>query len=460
MIEVLNKFFGVQDEKNKHKIIKKYLNRWKNNVERLNARDNQLDTAMDSINKRLLIDNANASSDVFLVRKVQAAIPLARAKDFFKNLRALSDKWDQLLLAQGDKLRDLFDRLLKNYGAILKRKVVQWRDKARKITEETAQKRIVDYIKNKFRISNARENWQRLSKSLSMYAGNKDLYSLLRILRKRMALQSMAKALDDAFKKPALDQLRDGADYLNLINFLKRLFGDWENRNVIASLHHFMKKWKDKAYKIKARDEKIKIALNELDNKILSNSVTTMSNVFLIKRFNDTIPAARAAAFLERAKNRAEMMRVLGEQQVAKIKRYIHRLMRTDAETLRAKLLAWRDTAMKTKEEAAKRRIVKLIENKYKTNLARANWKNLMDKYDLFVNNSLIYYVRARLRNWLRIRDMVEKLKNQFTKVGAEQFKEAAKLDHTIKFLQGLFNNWEGRNQFLIKRFYYRRKWL
>jgi hypothetical protein len=459
MIEVLNKFFGVQDEKNKHKIIKKYLNRWKNNVERMNARDSKLDTAMDSINKRLLIDNANASSDVFLVRKVQSAIPLARAKDFFKNLKALSDKWDQLILAQGDKLRDLFDRLLKNYGAILKRKVVQWRDKARKITEETAQKRIVDYIKNKFRISNARENWQRLSKSLSMYAGNKDLYSLLRILRKRMALQSMAKTLDDAFKKPALDQLRDGADYLNLINFLKRLFGDWDNRNVIASLHHFMKKWKDKAYKIKARDEKIKIALNELDTKILSNSVDTMKNVFLIKKFQDTIPAARAAAFLERTKNRAEMMRVLGEQQVAKIKRYIHRLMRSDAETLRAKLLAWRDTAMKTKEEAAKRRIVKLIENKYKTNLARANWKNLMDKYDLFVNNSLIYYVRARLRNWLRIRDMVEKLKNQFTKVGADQFKEAAKLDHTIKFLQGLFNNWEGRNQFLIKRFYYRR-WI
>ena len=185
--------------------------------------------ALDNVNKRLIIDNANASSDVFLVKKVTDLIPYARAKDFFKNLKALSDKWDQIILEQGDKLRDLFDRLLKNYGAILKRKVVQWRDKARRITEQTAQKRIVDFIKNKFRISNARDNWQRLSKSLSTYAGNKDLYSLLRILRKRMALQSMAKSLDEAFKKPALDQLRDGADYLNLINFLKRLFGDWEN---------------------------------------------------------------------------------------------------------------------------------------------------------------------------------------------------------------------------------------
>ena len=135
--------------------------------------------ALDNVNKRLIIDNANASSDVFLVKKVTDLIPYARAKDFFKNLKALSDfknlkalsdKWDQIILEQGDKLRDLFDRLLKNYGAILKRKVVQWRDKARRITEQTAQKRIVDFIKNKFRISNARDNWQRLSKSLSTYA--------------------------------------------------------------------------------------------------------------------------------------------------------------------------------------------------------------------------------------------------------------------------------------------------
>ena len=122
-------------------------------------------------------------------------------------------------------------------------------------------------------------------------------------------------------------------------------------------------------------------------------------------------------------------MRVLGEQQVMKIRRYIHKLMRTDAEFLRAKLLQWRDTAIKSKEEAAKKRIAKLIENRYKTNLARTNWKNLVDKYDLFVNNSLIFYVRARLRNWLRIRDMMEKLKNQFTQVGVDQFKETAKLD-------------------------------
>ena len=103
---------------------------------------------------------------------------------------------------------------------------------------------------------------------------------------------------------------------------------------------------------------------------------------------------------------------------------------------------------MKSKEEAAKRRIAKLIENKYKTNLARSKWINLVEKYDLFVNNSLIYYVRARLRNWLRIRDMMEKIRNQFTKVGADQFKEAARLDHTIGFLKGLFNNWEGDNRF------------
>ena len=68
-------------------------------------------------------------------------------------------------------------------------------------------------------------------------------------------------------------------------------------------------------------------------------------------------------------------------------------------------------------KEAYKNRIAKWIKDAFKNAVIRENWKNLANKYDMFVNNSLIYYVRARLRNCLRIRDMMEKIKNQFVKV-------------------------------------------
>ena len=457
MIDVLRGFFGYQDVKNKNKVLKRYLNRWKNNVGRLAIRDNKLADAFENITKRLLIDNTNTFGDFFLVKKVSDAVPVARTRDFFKNLKVLSDKWDELIQKQGDKLRDLFDRLLKNYGAILKRKLVQWKEKARRITEETAKNRIAQFTANKYKISMARDNWQRLSKSLNTYSSNKDLYKLLRELKKRIALQSMAKAIDDAFKKPALDQLKDGADYIGLINFLQRLFGDWENRNTIALLHHTIKRWRDKVSKIRERDDKINKALNVLDKNVLLNTVAYLADAFLVKKFQETIPAARAVDFFDKVNKRSQKMKALNDQQASKIKRLLIKLIRFKAEKLSRKFNQWHDIAKKMTEEAAKRRIARLIENKYKTILARDKWNKLVEKYDLFVNNRLIYYVRARLRNWLRLKDMIEKLKHEFNKVGNDQFKEGAKLKHTLGFMKGLFDNWEERNKYLIKRFYLRR---
>ena len=244
----------------------------------------------------------------------------------------------------------------------------------------------------------------------------------------------MAKSIDDAFKKPALDQLKDGADYVGLINFLQRLFGDWENRNTIASLHHIIKRWADKTSKMMQRDDKIKKALNVLDSKVLTNTVKDLADVFLVKKFEDSIPAARASDFFEKLIQRARKMRALNDQQIIKIKRLINRLIRANDNVLGKKLYQWRDTAKKITDETCKRKIARLIENKYKTNKARDQWNKLVEKYDLYVNNRLIYYVRARLRNWLRLKDMMEILRNEFTKVGNKQFKDGAKLKHTLVF--------------------------
>ncbi len=123
----------------------------------------------------------------------------------------------------------------------------------------------------------------------------------------------MAKSIDDAFKKPALDQLKDGADYVNLIKFLKRLFGDWENRNTIASLHHYLKRWSDKVNKIRDRDDKINKALTVLDKRVLNNTVATLADALLVKKFEDAIPAARAIEFFDKIVNKAKKLRALND---------------------------------------------------------------------------------------------------------------------------------------------------
>ena len=52
---------------------------------------------------------------------------------------------------------------------------------------------------------------------------------------------------------------------------------------------------------------------------------------------------------------------------------------------------------------------------------------------------------------------MVEKLKKDFTKVGYDQFKDGVGFKKILVLMRTLFENWEERNKFLIKRFYMRR---
>ncbi len=49
---------------------------------------------------------------------------------------------------------------------------------------------------------------------------------------------------------------------------------------------------------------------------------------------------------------------------------------------------------------------------------------------------------------------MMEKLRSEFTKVGNDQFKDGVKLKNTLGFMKELFDNWEERNKYLIKRYY------
>ena len=75
-----------------------------------------------------------------------------------------------------DFVFDLFNRLLKFYESVLNRKFIQWYENCKKIQE----KKIAEYLENRYKISQARNNWQKLSKNLNLYNKNKDLFDLIK----------------------------------------------------------------------------------------------------------------------------------------------------------------------------------------------------------------------------------------------------------------------------------------
>ena len=116
---------------------------------------------------------------------------------------------------------------------------------------------------------------------------------------------------------------------------------------------------------------------------------------------------------------------------------------------LKRKLLQWKENAKKLTKEAVMNRVAKWTESKYKIATARKNWRDLADKYDMYVNNTLLYQVKSRLRNWLKLRDMAEKLRNRLTVVGMDQLKEGVEFKKILVLMRTLFENWEERNKFL-----------
>ena len=190
-----------------------------------------------------------------------------------------------------------------------------------------------------------------------------------------------------------------------------------------------------------------------IDKKSLTNIAITLGDAFQTKRVCKAVPVARARDFF------TNLRRIWGDWD--KIRRRILGIMGNYFESedekrmnfLKRKLLQWRDNARDMTKLAARNRIARWAIQKNKIANARENWKELSGKYDMYVNNTLLFQVKSRLRNWLKLREMSEKLRNRFKKVGIDQYKEGIEFKKILLLMRTLFMNWEERNKFLAKRF-------
>ena len=74
----------------------------------------------------------------------------------------------------------------------------------------------------------------------------------------------------------------------------------------------------------------------------------------------------------------------------------------------------------------------------------------------MFKNNSLLWEVRRKLINGLRLRDMFDKLKKDLVKKGYEQFKEGARFNNQIRYLRKVFGH-DDRYYYPYKIHYFQR---
>ena len=191
--------------------------------------------------------------------------------------------------------------------------------------------------------------------------------------------------------------------------------------------------------KLKQRDATFDKALNLFDKKLLANSVSNLADANEIKRVCKAVSVARASDFF------TQLRKLWGDWD--KIRRRILAIMGKYLESedekrmnyLKRKLLQWKDNAKKLTKEAAMNRVAKWTENKYRNARARENWRELSGKYDMFINKTYLFQLKTRLRNWLKLRDMAEKMRNRLTVVGLDQLKEGVEFKKILVLMRTLF---------------------
>jgi plasmid stabilization system protein ParE len=340
----------------------------------------------------------------------------------------------------------------------LRRKLLQWRETAKNKTQEINKNKIARWTERTFKTAVARENWKKLADKYDMYINNNLLYQVRNRLKNYLKLRDFGDKLRNRFTIAGVEQFKKGVEFKKILTLMRTLFENWDERNQFLTLKFYTRKWNDKVNKLKERDDKFDNALKVLDKKSLVDNVNTIADVSETTKICRALPLARATDFFNKLRKK------WGDW--SKIKIRILDIMGNHLESedekrnniLRKKLLQWREKTKKVSEEAYSNRLAKWANDRFKISVARKHWKDLSDKYDMFKNNSLLWEVRRRLINNLRLRDMVNKLKKDFTKVGFDQFKEGADFNNKLRYLRNIFTN-DDRYYYPYKVYYFN-KWF
>ena len=428
-------------------------------VKKLKQRDDTFDKALGVLDKKLLHDNVNTITDASLISKTLKAVSAARAVDFFTHLRRLWGDWDKIrkrILAIMGKYLESEEEKRLNY---LKRKLIQWSDNAKKVTLEVQRNKVTRWIANKYKIATARNNWKDLSNKYDMYINKTGLFQLKQRLRNWLKLRDMAEKLRNRFTIVGVEQLKEGVEFKKILIMMRQLFENWEERNKFLAKRFFIRKWFMQLKKLKERDAKFDNAMGVLDKKTLTDNVKTIADASQVNNLLKAVRAARAVDFFTHLRRLWGDWDKIRKRILAIMGKYLESEEEKRLNYLKRKLIQWSDNAKKMNSEIKKNKAAKWIAEKYKIATARKNWKDISNKYDMYINKTGLFQLKSRLRNWLKLRDMAEKLRNRFTIVGVDQLKEGFEFKKILVMMRQLFENWEERNKFLAKRFMIR-KWF
>ncbi len=107
-------------------------------------------------------------------------------------------------------------------------------------------------------------------------------------------------------QKSFFDKLKDNKKKTIIHKSLIKLVPKTDDKYNILLLKNAMEKWRDKAEKLKDRDNKIEQAFNLINRRQKLNGLNTIDNAFIIKKLLHDLPYIRAKQFFQNIRQKAE----------------------------------------------------------------------------------------------------------------------------------------------------------
>ena len=186
---------------------------------------------------------------------------------------------------------------------LLRYNLYRWQYKAKFLTQKENARIISEFCKDIFSKNDALRNWHKLANALRNRGKDREIFDLLDRLRTYLGLKKLQKPIKELAKKDVLDKLKKNKQVRIFVQKIKPYFrknDDIFNKNL---LRIYLYKWKDITDKLRNRDEKLDEMMKILDIFGNKNAANALNSAFLIKKLMHDIPRARAIDFFNKLKD-------------------------------------------------------------------------------------------------------------------------------------------------------------
>ena len=215
-----------------------------------------------------------------------------------KNMRIYLNKTKQ----QNKKniLKHLLLKLIEKKSNIKYKYFSRYRTQTEKLTKKIQKIKVARFIKDKFKISEARKKWIYLANKYSLRNRNDDIFTVINKIKQFISLNKMKKEFRHKVRASIIQLFKDKIRKNYIVNSLQKILPEINDKNELDIISKYCQRWWQNAQKLKEREKKFENALKTIEAIDLNKNVNLINKVFLVKKLFSDFPKIRAKYFFKK----------------------------------------------------------------------------------------------------------------------------------------------------------------